>query len=237
MLAAASSRPTPISSTSEWGAALALPPLLATAGFYTLPLTWQHDVRLQFLPQIASYAGLLLWALGNDRIVQRLGLEQKKLRAGTTWGLLIGLILGSLNTLVILRVVPWLGHDISFLRQTPHAQIPIALLVPWTIILIAVFVEVNFRGFLLGRLLALSRQYSAAEHRWFPPTVAIGTSSVTFAFDPFMVATFQHLHWIALWDGLIWGSLWLRLRNLYAPIMAHAVEVIIMYGAVRTALG
>ena len=52
-----------------------------------------------------------------------------------------------------------------------------------------------------------------------------------------MVNTFHHLHWIALWDGLIWGIIYLRTRNLYITIIAHAVEVIVMYSAVRTAIG
>ena len=66
--------------------------------------------------------------------------------------------------------------------------------------------------------------------------LALITSALIFAFDPFMVDTFQHLHWIALWDGLIWGAIWLRTRNLYITIVAHAVEVVIMYSAVRTAI-
>ena len=52
-----------------------------------------------------------------------------------------------------------------------------------------------------------------------------------------MVNIFRHLHWIALWDGLIWGAIWLRTRNLYITIVGHAVEVIVMYSAVRTAIG
>ena len=99
-------------------------------------------------------------------------------------------------------------------------------MMPWFIVLIACFVEINFRGFLLGRLLALG----------LPSTLAIAASAVLFAFDPFMVATFKHLHWIAVWDGLVWGLLWVRLRNLYATIVAHAVEVILMYSVVRAVL-
>ena len=34
--------------------------------------------------------------------------------------------------------------------------------------------------------------------------------SLVFSFDPFMVHTFQHLHWIAVGDGLIWAFIWLR---------------------------
>ena len=51
-----------------------------------------------------------------------------------------------------------------------------------------------------------------------------------------MVATFRDLHWIAIWDGVIWGYLWVRLRNLYVTITAHAVEVIIMYTIIKATL-
>jgi thiamine transporter ThiT len=66
--------------------------------------------------------------------------------------------------------------------------------------------------------------------------LALIASALIFAFDPFMVNTFQHLHWIAVWDGLIWGIIWLRTRNLYITIVAHAVEVIVMYSSVKFAL-
>jgi len=65
----------------------------------------------------------------------------------------------------------------------------------------------------------------------------LSTSALLFAFDPFMVNTFRHLHWIALWDGLIWGAIRLRTGNLSITIVAHAVEVTIMYLAVRAAIG
>jgi membrane protease YdiL (CAAX protease family) len=108
---------------------------------------------------------------------------------------------------------------------------------PWFICGIALLVELNFRGFLLGRLAALESGLwrSGLVQRLSP--LALITCALIFAFDPFMVNTFQHLHWIALWDGLIWGIIWLRTRNLYATIVAHAVEVIVMYSAVRTAIG
>jgi len=96
-------------------------------------------------------------------------------------------------------------------------------------------VELNFRGFLLGRLWALSVRIGAGPV--LAPTVAITGAALAFAFDPFMVATFKHLHWIAVWDGLVWGTLWLRLRNLYAPITAHAVEVMILYSTLKVVLG
>ena len=110
-------------------------------------------------------------------------------------------------------------------------------MVPWIICGIALFVELTFRGFILGRLaeLELRRRADDVPHRLAP--FALLTSTFTFAFDPFLVNTFQHLHWIALWDGLIWGGLWLTRRNLWMTIVAHAVEVIIMYSAVRVAIG
>ena len=77
--------------------------------------------------------------------------------------------------------------------------------------------------------------WQPASLRRFAP-LALITSALVFAFDPFMVNTFRHLHWIAVWDGLLWGALWLLTRNLYATIVAHAVEVIVVYIAVRWAL-
>jgi len=150
---------------------------------------------------------------------------------------LIGLLLGCLNTFVILSAYPHLGYDITFLKTTPHGRLPLLVMVPWFICSIAFLVELNFRGFLLGRLAALeSRLWNSALARRLSP-LALITCALVFAFDPFMVHTFQHLHWIALWDGLIWGIIWLRTRNLYITIVAHAVEVIAMYSAVRTVIG
>ncbi len=110
-------------------------------------------------------------------------------------------------------------------------------MVPWFICAIALFVEVNFRGFLLGRLAEFERQWRRAHSNHECAPLALLATTLTFTFDPFMVNTFQHLHWIALWDGLIWGTIWLRTRNLWITIVAHAVEVIIMYSAVRATIG
>ena len=129
-----------------------------------------------------------------------------------------------------------LGPLLSFLKTTPHGRLPFLVMVPWFICGIAIFVELNFRGFLLGRLAVLeSGQRKAGITQRLSPFALI-TCALLFAFDPFMVNTFQHLHWIALWDGLIWGIIWLRTHNLYITIVAHAVEVIAMYSAVRFAL-
>ena len=217
---------------SAWLAGL---PILATALFYTLPPDLQSDHALQFLPQAVAYAALAAWAARNSDFTARLGLRLSQCQ-GLRWGIVTGLTLGLLNTAVILYIVPRLGHDIAFLRETPHAQIPPVVMLPWFILLIAVFVEINFRGFLLGRLFALVEQMAPALPLPLVAGLAIGVSALVFSFDPFMVVTFRHLHWIALWDGLVWGLLWVWLRNLYVPIVAHAVEVMVMYSVIRPVL-
>ena len=220
----------------EWGAALALLPIAATLGFYALPPSLQEQTLVQFAPQISAYLALGFWATHNRDIVSRLGLEKWKVRDGLRWGLLTGLLLGCLNTFVILSAYPYLSYDISFLKTTLHGRLPLLVMIPWFICGIALLVELNFRGFLLGRLASLESRLwgSGLAHRL--TSLAVITCALIFAFDPFMVNTFQHLHWIALWDGLIWGIIYLRTRNLYITIVAHAVEVIVMYSAVRFAL-
>ena len=220
--------------TPERSAWLAWLPILASAFFYALPSDFLSSQALQFLPQAVAYAGLAAWALRNSDITARLGLCPSQLGQGLRWGLPTGLLLGMVNTGVILWLVPRLGYDITFLRQTPHAQIPPVIMLPWFILLIALLIEVNFRGFLLGRLLALTEQMALPGPA--ATGLAIGASALAFSFDPFMVITFRHLHWIALWDGLVWGLLWARLRNLYVPIVAHAVEVMVMYSVIRAVL-
>ncbi len=223
--------------TEERGAALVLLPVAATLVFYTLPASLQEQTPVLFAPQIIAYFTLGLWAVYNREVSSRLGLEKRNLRDGLRWGLPTGLLLGGLNTFVILLIYPRLGYDIDFLKTTPHGRLPFLIMVPWFICGIAFLVELNFRGFILGRLAALEaglwRPGSAQRFR----PLALITCALLFAFDPFMVNTFQHLHWIALWDGLIWGIIRVHMRNLYITIVAHAVEVTVMYSAVRTAIG
>lgn len=223
--------------TPTVGAALGLLPVGATFGYYGVPASFREQLLVQFAPQLIAYLGLGLWARCASHVPARLGLEGEKAWDGFRWGAIAGLVLGTMNTFVILVVYPSLGYDITFLKQTPHGRLPVLLMAPWVICGIALFVEVNFRGFILGRLAELEsrRRKSDSSPRFTP--LALLTSALTFAFDPFLVNTFQHLHWIALWDGLIWGSIWLKSRNLWITIVAHAVEVIIMYSAVRVAIG
>ena len=225
---------------------LALLPIFATLLFYGLPGSVQQYSVVQFLPQILAYVGIGLWARHNTRFFDRFGLAPNRMWPGTGWGCLTGLILGICNTSVILWIVPALGGDISFLKETPHAQVPTLIMVPWGIFFIAIVVEINFRGFLLGRLGALWSNRPDSQKIMPPYTeqprmtgglaAAIGISSLVFAFDPFLVVTFRQLHWIAVWDGVIWGWMRIRLGNLYAVILAHALEVVILYLCVRAVL-
>jgi hypothetical protein len=229
----ASLRPT---QTEERGAGLVLLPIAATLTFYLLPQPLQQQTIVQFVPQILSYLALALWGQCNTLIITRLGLATDGLSTALRFGIVTGLLLGGFNTFVILDIVPHLGGDIRFLTTTPHARMPIFIMLPWFICAIAFFVELNFRGFLMGRLLAYGLKISQGRRGRLVPGAAIGISATVFAFDPFMVATFKHLHWIAIWDGIIWGVIWLRTRNLYATIAAHAIEVMVVYSAVRAAL-
>lgn len=206
------------------GVAVALP--AGTGLYYLLPAALQAEVAWQFLPQVLGYLALLVWLTRNTDVPTRLGLAPSGLSQGLRWGTPTGVALGLGNTAVILWVVPLFGGDIAFLRETPHARVPPAVMLPWLILTIAVAVELNFRGFLLGRLYAWR---GAAG-----PALAVTT--LAFAFDPFMLATFKHLHWVAVWDGIVWGSLRLLLNNLYATIVAHAVEVMIVYTLLRHTL-
>lgn len=212
----------------QWSG-LAFIPVLATAVYYTLPSGTQKHAAVQFLPQLLGYLSLALWMHHNDTAFVRLGLNPSKLHQALQWGLPVGASLGALNIIVILWIAPWLGVDIEFLRETPHARAPAVVMVPWAILFIASGVELNFRGFLLGRLLDFFHHTGLNNCPRLARATAIVGSALVFSFDPFMVATFKHLHWIAVWDGLVWGMMWAKLRNLYATITAHAVEVIVMY--------
>ena len=139
----------------------------------------------------------------------------------------MGVALGVINLTVLLWVIPGLGGYISFLRETPHAHAPTWLMFPLGIGAIAVLVELNFRGFQMGRLLALFGSSLTAQG------CAIIVSAFAFAWDPFMVHVFRSLHWMAFTDGVVWGVLLLRTRSLYATMAAHAVEVWILYAALK----
>ncbi|HEY6083922.1 MAG TPA: CPBP family intramembrane glutamic endopeptidase, partial [Nitrospira sp.] len=225
-----------IAARAERGTALALLPIAATLDYYTLPDWLQEQTLVQFAPQIIAYLAFGLWAAHNSERVFRLGLEKQKIGSGVRLGLFTGLALGCLNSFMILRMFPDWGYDITFLRDTPHARMPMFAMVPWVIAVIAIFVELNFRGFLLGRLLAMIETLPGQRRQTCIAVPAVIVSAIVFAFDPFMTRTFRHLHWIAVWDGALWGALYVMTRNLYIPIVAHAVEVILVYSVVRSVL-
>ena len=207
----------------ERAAWLALLPPLATALYYTLPATLQHNLWITFTPQLVAYAMLALWIASNPAWHAALRLDITGMRPGLKWGALVGVALGAVNLSLILLIIPALGGDILFLRETPHARAPVWVMFPVGIAVIGMLVELNFRGFQMGRLLTLVGPSPAGQ------LGAILVSALAFSFDPFMARVFQHLHWIALWDGLVWGVLLLQTRSLYATMAAHTVEVWILY--------
>jgi len=210
-----------------------------TGLFYFLPSALQEKRLIQFLPQLSAYLALALWSSFNSGAAHCLGVKRNGLVAGIKWGAVIGLLLGGMNAIVILWVVPRLGGDILFLKDTPHAHMPTWVMFPWGILVIAISVELNFRGFLLGRLETLYCQRFrdvSLDGLNAGSFLAVVSSALVFAFDPFMVMTFQRLHWIALWDGLVWGWMFVRMKNLHAVIVAHAVEVMILYASIKAAL-
>src|SRR5690348_8007090 len=116
---------------SNVNVALPLLPIGATFAYYWLPSSLREELLVQFAPQLLAYLAMGLWASRTLQVPTHLGLEKSKVGNGLKWGLLIGLLLGSLNTFVILSVYPSLGHDITFLKQTPHGRLPVLLMVPW----------------------------------------------------------------------------------------------------------
>jgi len=210
---------------------LALLPPLATALYYTLPASLQQNLWITFSPQLLAYASLAAWALLNRGWKTMLRLDVQRIGPGLKRGALVGVALGAVNLSLILQVIPALGGDVLFLRETPHAKAPAWVMFPVGIAVIGMLVELNFRGFQMGRLLTLLGQSPAGK------LSAILVSALVFSFDPFMVRVFHHLHWIAVWDGLIWGVLLLQTRSLYATMAAHTVEVSILYVSLKLWFG
>ena len=168
--------PTHATQVPERGAALVLCPVAATVLFYCSPITFRQQQALSVSPPTLRICSLLLWGSLNRESGQRLGVTLKLLPQGLRWGLGAGLLLGSINALVILYLVPHFGGEYRFLAETPHAKIPMWIMLPWFIGFIAVMVELNFRGFLLGRLLALKLSPS---HRPFGKRTAVCVRSLS----------------------------------------------------------
>ena len=217
--------------TPERAAWLALLPLLATALYYALPASLQQNLWITFSPQLVAYATLAFWIASNPGWRAALRLNAEGRGPGLKWGALVGVALGAVNLSFILLIIPAWGGDIQFLQETPHAKAPVWLMFPVGIAVIGMLVELNFRGFQMGRLLTLLGQSPSGK------LGALLVSALAFSFDPFMVRVFHHLHWIAVWDGLVWGVLLLQTRSLYATMAAHAVEVWILYVSLKLWFG
>ena len=215
----------------ERAAWLTLLPLLATALYYALPVPLQQNLWITFGPQLVAYATLAFWIASNPGWRAALRLNAEGRGPGLKWGALVGVALGAVNLSFILLIIPAWGGDIQFLQETPHAKAPVWLMFPVGIAVIGMLVELNFRGFQMGRLLTLLGQSPAGK------LGALLVSALAFSFDPFMVRVFHHLHWIAVWDGLVWGVLLLQTRSLYATMAAHAVEVWILYVSLKLWFG
>jgi membrane protease YdiL (CAAX protease family) len=206
-------------------------PLIATALYYSLPTDMRAKTWVMFSPQIIGYGTLAIWSLRKHRPWMLLGLNPSTLPTGLRLGSVVGVVLGTLNLILILWVIPALGADTDFLRDTPHAHAALWVMFPMGIAIIGTLVELNFRGFQLGRLAALLGPSALGQ------ITAVIISAMSFAWDPFMVHVFRSLHWIALWDGLVWGFLVLRTRSLYATMVAHTIEVLILYGSLKLWFG
>lgn len=151
------------------------------------------------MPQGLSYLCLAGWAVATRAALWDIGLSGEQNGRAALWGGLTGIGTG------------------------PHAHAPPLLILSVGIPLIAVLVELNFRGFILGRLLVLFRRVPAGQ------VLAIGLSALVFSFDPFMTGVFRVYHWLALSNGLVWGWLFYATRNLVTTVTAHAVEVMLVY--------
>ncbi len=208
---------------SERASWLVLLPVFATPSYYILPATLQQNLWITFSPQLLAYAALIGWILLNPGWRTALRLDARTIGPSLKRGSLVGVAMGAVNLSLILQVIPTLGGDITFLRATPHAQAPVWIMFPLGIAGIGVLVELNFRGFQMGRLLTLFGESSMGR------IAAVVISALVFAHDPFMIRVFQHLHVIAVLDGLVWGILLLRTGSLYATMAAHTVEVWILY--------
>ena len=137
------------------------------------------------LPQSLAYACLAVWLTVNDRRLSRLFIVSRRFGGSLRVGVIVGCLTGLFNLWVIVKLTPWLGFSFDFLRDTPHARMPFALMVPWGITLIALFVELNFRGFILGRLATM---WGEKPHG---SVLAVIVSAVVFSLDPFMMTVFR----------------------------------------------
>jgi len=199
-------------------------PILANIVYFMFPPK-ETNIAFLFIPQILSYVTMILWSCINKKFNIRINPANYK--ASIIYGFAAGLITGAINLFFILKVTGWLGQDYEFLRETPHAKIPFLLMMPFGIIMVSSFVEINFRGFIMSRFLTMFRNNSGGAF------AAIAISSIVFATDHFMLFYFKIFAWLALFDGIIWGYLYYRTGNILGPIAAHSICVMIVYTVLK----
>jgi membrane protease YdiL (CAAX protease family) len=241
-LVVAPDRPTLMPTPSDWLLWLPLASMLGVWALYLSPVgahligwgalpgpaRWQ-SWGLQLLPLAVAIAVTVRWLAANRWDWTNLGLRPMSLRwmAGAA---LVGLTLAVVNTTVMSVVVPAWGGSYGVLYDSPHAQAVWWVMLFAIVPAVAVVVEVCFRGFLLGRLLVWLP--AGGWGRWG----AILVAAWLFAWDPFLVFSFREFHWLGLTDGIVWGYLFVRSGSLLAPMLAHGVEVGLLYGCFRWVL-
>lgn len=182
---------------------------------------------LVFTPLILALFALICWWRWDHGSFSRLYLRKEGLKEALLLGAAAGVGLALFNLFVILKLTVWLGYSYDFLQLTPHAHLPISLMLPFGILAIGFIIEVLFRGWILGRLWALMKNIRGGTY------LSIFLSALIFSFDPFMVVYFKGYHWLALSDGIVWGGLLLKTQNLGSTIAAHTVEVWIVYSILK----
>jgi membrane protease YdiL (CAAX protease family) len=183
---------------------------------------------LVFTPILLTLLCLICWWRWNGGSLHQLRLRKEGVGEAVRVGAVAGAALALFNLFVILKLTIWLGYSYDFLQLTPHADLPFWLMFPFGILIIAFIIEVLFRGWMLGRLWVLMENIRGGA------ALSIFLSALFFSFDPFMVIYFKGYHWLALSDGLVWGGLLFKTRNLASTIAAHTVEVWIIYFILKT---
>ncbi len=184
---------------------------------------WWVARSVQLFPLMVAVAAVVGWLSMNRWDWPNLGVSAV---GGWRWvmsGAAVGLGLALANFVVITVLVPAWGGSYATLYDTPHARIAWWVMLFVVVPLVAVVVELVFRGFVLGRLLARL----PAGILW--PWIAIVGAAFFFAWDPFLVMSFRQFHWLGWSDGIVWGYLFYRSGTIVAPMAAHGVEVTVLY--------